>query len=413
MRALPFLLVVTLPLAGQQLRLADLEQMALAANPSLAQAEARVRAAAGRVRQDSAYPNPLAGATGSDISRGEVFRGGEWGGFVEQRIVTAGKLGLARRAAEQNQRVSEQGRETERLRVLIEIRQLYYRALTAQRLVEIRQEMADVTARTASTAGELQNIGQADQPDRLSAEIEAERALLNVTLARNAQEQVWREIAAFVNQPGLGPRPLEGDLEMVPMVAADVALARILSESPAVRASEALVVRNGVLVQRARIENVPDITLRGGLHYNRELLENAGGRVVPAGVQGSFQASVQLPIFNRNQGAIAAAEAEAALAGREADRVRLALQQKFAGEFRHYQDSIAALTRYREALIPKARQAFEMYTGNFRQMSAPYPQLLASQRNYVQLQDEYLGALLGAWESSIEIDGLLAGDGMR
>jgi cobalt-zinc-cadmium efflux system outer membrane protein len=270
--------------------------------------------------------------------------------------------------------------------------------------------MADVTARTATTSAELQNIGQADQPDRLSAEIEAEHALLGVSMARNAQDRVWREIAALVNLPSAAPQRLEGDLEAVPAVVAEAALQRILAESPEIRAAEAFAARNGVLVQRAHAENVPDLQLRGGLHYNRELLELTGGRVAPVGKQGSFEAGIQIPIFNRNQGGIAAAEAEAAMAGREVDRVRLALRQRFAAEFRQYQDSVASLTRYRETLIPKAREAFDMYTANFRQMSAAYPKILASQRDLVQLQDEYLGALLGAWESAIEIDGLLAGE---
>ena len=409
MRAL-LVLIAALPLGAQQLRLADLESMALAANPSLAQADARVRAAAGRMRQAGAYPNPTVGATGGEIHAGEVFRGGEFGGFLEQRIVLGSKLGLARRAAEQDQRASQENREGERLRVLIAIRQLYYRALTAQRLLEVRQEMAGVTARTAATSAELQNIGQADQPDRLTAEIESERAQLAVTIARNAQELVWREIAAFVNQADLLPQRLEGDLESIPMVTADTALARILSESPQVRAAEALAIRDGIMVQRAHAENIPDLQLRGGLHYNRELLESSGGRAAPVGKQGSFEAGIRIPIFNRNQGGVAAAEAEAVLAGREADRVRMALRQRFASVFRQYQDSVATLSRYREALIPKAREAFDMYTGNFRQMSAAYPKILASQRNLIQLQDEYLSSLLGAWESAVEIDGLLAGE---
>jgi len=99
------LFLFALPLAAQQMRLADLETMALNTNPSLAQAYWRIGAAIGRTRQAGAYPNPLVGATGGEMSGGEVFRGGEFGGFLEQRIVLGGKLGLARRAAEQDQRV--------------------------------------------------------------------------------------------------------------------------------------------------------------------------------------------------------------------------------------------------------------------------------------------------------------------
>ena len=66
---------------------------------------------------------------------------GIWGMFVEQRVVMAGKLGLQRRAAEQSRQAAGHLQEAERLRVLITIRGLYYRALGEQRLVKLRQDM--------------------------------------------------------------------------------------------------------------------------------------------------------------------------------------------------------------------------------------------------------------------------------
>ena len=80
--------------------LQDLEKMALAGNPSLAQAEAGSHAALGRARQAGLYPNPILGATGDHNT--PVFNGGSLGGFAEQRIVMGGKLGLSRHAADQD-----------------------------------------------------------------------------------------------------------------------------------------------------------------------------------------------------------------------------------------------------------------------------------------------------------------------
>src|SRR5215831_14956228 len=68
------------------------EQLALQNNPTLAQATAAVRAASGKTLQAGLYPNPIIGVTGDENTPGPVIRGGEFGGFVEQRIVTAGKL---------------------------------------------------------------------------------------------------------------------------------------------------------------------------------------------------------------------------------------------------------------------------------------------------------------------------------
>src|ERR1700690_4452112 len=97
-----FLMLFAVPaLAQQPVTLADLERLALAASPSFAQRQSDVRAAAGRAQQAGKYPNPVLGASGDHVAGGPVLRGGDLGGFVEQRVVTAGKLGLQRRAAEQ------------------------------------------------------------------------------------------------------------------------------------------------------------------------------------------------------------------------------------------------------------------------------------------------------------------------
>jgi len=63
------------------LTLAELEQIALNNNPTLAQAAAEIRAAAGRKLQSGLYPNPTVGYQGEQI-RGGTQRGGEQGFFV-------------------------------------------------------------------------------------------------------------------------------------------------------------------------------------------------------------------------------------------------------------------------------------------------------------------------------------------
>src|SRR5262245_61851274 len=90
------------------LSLADLEKMALDRNPSLGQAKASVDAAAGRVTQAGLYPNPVVSGVGDEISSGPIVRGGEFGGAIQQRIVTAGKLGLNRKIAQQDRAISEE-----------------------------------------------------------------------------------------------------------------------------------------------------------------------------------------------------------------------------------------------------------------------------------------------------------------
>lgn len=404
MRRLWLVAMLAVPaLAQQALTLAELERMAVAASPSVAQSQSEVRATAGRALQAGLYPNPVLGASGDHVAGGPILRGGDLGGFVEQRVVVAGKLGLQRGAAEQSRLAAGHMQEAERLRVLTTIRELYYRALGEQRLVAVRKDMAELAGRTAKTRRELANLGQADRPDVLAADIEAQRAELGVTMARNALDRTWREIAAVVGRAELAASTLDGDFEAVPKVDAEAALAAINAGNPQLLAADANRAGADLQLRRARVENIPDILVRGGIRYNRELI--APGEAI--GTEGFFDIGVQIPIFNRNQGAIAAAGAEAERARLQGSREKLALARRFAGVYKEYKDAVDAAARYRDSMIPAAREAYEMYVGNFTNMAAPYPQVLSTQRNLFQLQEDYVTALMTAWRSAVEIEGLL------
>jgi cobalt-zinc-cadmium efflux system outer membrane protein len=397
------LIVLAVPAWAQQpLTLADLERMALAASPSFAQSQSEVRAAVGRAQQAGLYPNPVLGASGDHVAGGPYLRGGDLGGFVEQRVVMGGKLGLQRKAAEQTRVAAEQMQEAGRLRVLTAIRQLCYRALGEQQLVAVRKDLTELAGRTAKTRRELANLGQADRPDVLAAEIEAERAELGVTMAQNALDQTWREISAMVGQP---VSSLTGDFEAVPKIDADAALAAIYAGNPEFRAAEADRTGADLQLRRARVENIPDIMVRGGVRYNRAAA--VPGLPTALGTEGFFDVGVQVPLFNRNQGSITAAAAEAERARLEGAREKLALARRFAAAYKEYRDAMDTSARYRDSMIPAAREAYEMYLSNFTNMAAPYPQVLLTQRNLFQLQEEYVMALMTAWRNAVEIEGLL------
>jgi len=197
---------------------------------------------------------------------------------------------------------------------------------------------------------------------------------------------------------------LSGDLEALPRLDASVVLDRIYAESPEVRLTEIEASRAEMAVARARKEPVPDIVVRGGVRYNRELLE---ANMRPVGREGFFDIGVEIPLFNRNQGNVAAARAEAARAKLDVDRTKLSLRAHLAEANREYLDAVAASAKYKSEMIPRAEKAFAMYRENFRKMAAAYPMALNAQRNLAQLRDEYVDSLVMAWQRAVEMEGLL------
>ncbi|MBI2679898.1 MAG: TolC family protein [Candidatus Solibacter usitatus] len=405
---LPLLCLSVVTAFAAPLRLEDLERMALANNPALGQAAASVRAAAGKSVQAGLYPNPVISAHGDEISGGPIIRGGEFGGGFSQQLVTAGKLGLSRRVAREHQKEAEADADAQKYRVLNAVRSLYYQALGDQRLIEVRTDLAKLARRAVDISRELANVGQADQPDVLAAEIEADRVELELVNAQNARERTWRQLAAVVNDPSLQPGPLEGDLENLPTLEQEAALQTILNESPEIRAAQADAARAEAAMKRAQVEKIPDIMVSGGVRYNRELLEqSAAGGLRPVGKEGFFEIGVQIPIFNRNQGNVAAARADLDRSRLDVDRTKLMLRARLAVAYKEYRDAAAAAERYRTTMLPKAQKAYDLYLNSFRQMAAAYPQALIAQRNLFQLQDGYVMALVSAWQRSVEIQGML------
>jgi cobalt-zinc-cadmium efflux system outer membrane protein len=389
--------------------LQELQEMALQNNPTFAQAAANIRAAEGRKQQSGVYPNPTVGYQGEQI-RGGSFRGGEQGFFVQQSIVLAGKLGLNQNIFEQEKKQAETEADEQELRVVTNIKMSFIQALAAQQALELRQNLGKLADDAVETSRQLANVGQADAPDVLEAEVEAEQADLAVIMAEQNQQRAWKELATVVGNPHLHLMRLEGNLEDTPPIDADALIEKIVNDSPAVKIAELGVKKAEASLARAKRETVPDLQLRAGMEQNRELLDATGRSV---GLQGFADVGVQIPIFNRNQGGIAASKADVERAQREVERVKLALRERAATVAQNYAYSQTAAARYKNQMIPRAQKAYEMYAKKYSEMAAAYPQVLIAQRTLMQLQIAYLNSLESFAANSVALQSYLLTDGLE
>src|SRR5215813_10591253 len=295
--------------SGCVLTLADLERMALQANPTLAEAHAAIRAAEGRRVQAGLWPNPVVGYTGEEFSARAFGEKSEHFAFIEQTILLGGKLDKSQRIFAQEKVLAQQEAIAQRYRILNTVRMLFYEALGAQRRVETRAELLRIAREAVGVTEQLFNVGQADRPDAYEIEIEAQRAQLDLIMAENRQDQVWQQLGAVIGDPFLKPTCLVGDLEKgLPALEQETALATLLGGSPELKRAQAAVQRARAAIARARAERVPDLFLRGGFGYSTELLETRNPRLAgrKTGPEGFLEIGVRLPIFNRNQGNITA-----------------------------------------------------------------------------------------------------------
>jgi cobalt-zinc-cadmium efflux system outer membrane protein len=398
----------TPPSEQKAITLEELQRMALQNNPTFRQSAANIQAAEGRKKQSGSYPNPTVGYQGEQI-RGGSFHGGEQGFFVQQDIVLGGKLGLNRKIFDQELKQAETEAEEQKMRVVTNVRMSYTQALAAQQTLQLRHNLSKLADDAVETSHQLANVGQADAPDVLESEVEAQQAQLAVTMAEQNQQRVWKALTAVVGNPQLPLMKLEGKLEDSPAVNADELVERIVNESPAVRIAELGVTRAEAALAREKREPIPDLQLRGGMQQNGELLSNGSA----VGLQGFAEVGLRIPIFDRNQGNIAVAKADAERAKREVERVKLVLRERAASVVQNYTFSQAAVDRYKNQMIPRAQKAYEMYSKKYQEMAAAYPQVLIAQRTLMQLEVSYTTALETFATSSLSLQSYLLTDGLE
>ena len=242
------------------LHLEELERIALASNPTIAQVQANVRVSAGLARQAGIYPNPTVGYYADEV-RGGYSGGGKQGGFISQTIVTGGKLRAARRVAELLTQEAGTAGEVQRLRVLNNVRTLFYQVLADQRLVDVRQNLAKLAADATQTSHQLANVGQADRPDVLQAEVEQQQVNVSLRIAQQNLRSSWRTLTAVVGKPDLPQARLEGDLEAIPDLNYEEWLATTLRDNPEMKLAQQSVERAEASLAQAKKAPIPDLQL--------------------------------------------------------------------------------------------------------------------------------------------------------
>ncbi len=389
--------------ADISLTLEGLEQLALARNPTLVQAGANVEDARGRATQSGLYPNPTVGYTGEQIGlRGDAAPGEHQGMFVDQTIVTAGKLRLNRAKFGQEVTQMEWQAAAQQYRVVNGVRVRYYQLLAMQKLLAVRTELLKLAEDIVTTAEELVNVGQANKPDLLQARIEARQAKVSLQNARALYDAARQQLAAFVGVQQLPDGPLPGDLEAgSPLPDYQETLAHLLEASPELWIARTDIARNQFALQREQVEPIPNVQLRAATGYNFESKT----------VTTSVNAGIRLPVYDKNQGNIRSATAQLAKAQAEVGRVELSLQRRLARAFARYRTALAVVETYRKENLPDSREAYLLYKESFEKRRAAYPQVLIAQRNYFQIATEYVEALEKLRRAEAEIRGLLLVDG--
>ena len=245
---------------------------------------------------------------------------------------------------------------------------------------------------------------EADLLDVDLRRIEAER-LLALGRADAALVQLKQLLGMPPEEPLLLSETLEG---LVAGRAIDAVAAAPPSAAtrPDVREADARVTVADARIAQARNEGRVDVSLFGS--YMRmdsgfaQLGFNAAGALER--VRGRFNylaagAMVMVPLFNRNQGQVAAAQAERAGAEARREAVELSARAEVAAAQARDERARQAVALYAGGVRPLARQNLDVVRQTFDLGRATVFDVLAEQRRYLEIEVAYTNALREAWEA--------------
>jgi outer membrane protein, heavy metal efflux system len=385
-----------------RITLDELQQIALANNPTLSQAGARVRALQGKQVQVGLYPNPVIGYIGDEM--GNEGTAGQQGGFLKQEIVTNGKRGLSRSTVGHEINQAEYTMQVQRWRILNDVSAGGYEVLVAQRTVELDDQLVRIGEAGMKAAENMMKAKEVSRVDLLQARVEANSAKLQLDNARNQYMAAWRKLAVIIGMPDLGPKSLEDELEQeLPPLTWNESLTRLMAESPELAQARAGLERARCNLARECAERIPNVDLEGGVRYN-----NASRDPVA-----TFQIGVPLQLYNRNQGNIAKAQAELSASGSEVRRVELELQARLTETYQRYTSASQQVQRYVKDILPDAKQSLEIVRIGYEQGEFGYLELLTAQRTYFRVNLAYVESLREYWINRVRIEGMLMTGGLH
>src|SRR5439155_5922320 len=208
------------------------------------------------------------------------------------------------------------------------------------------------------------------------------------------------------------PLRLRGDfsnlIDQLPPVAE--ATGRALRERPdlqALRAAESLAIAR---IEQARAEGRLEASISAGYERMNSSFPvfgvNENGQLQP--VQDVFHflkfgISLDLPIRNKNQGAIEAAVAESDAVGHRREFAELTVRREVASAYALYERAARAMEIFRVGVREPARANLDVVRQTYELGSKTLIDYIGEQRRFIELENDFIDTELAVYNARVEI----------
>lgn len=386
-----------------QLSLQEALTIAMIRNPDLLAADLEVQARQDETWQAGLRPNPELqtdienfGGTGS-LSGARIS---ETTISVGQLIELGGKRARRVTAARLDARLAKWDLESRRIELNTSITRLYIDAVARDRLLEVATKLLEISERLRDAVGARVSAGKVSPIENERALIVVGKVRADYDAADAAREEAFSLLAIALGKGRSDIEALSGVLAPATVPPSKSVLIGYISDNPEIARWATEVDARQAALDIERANRIPDVQVGGGVRY----FEDVGDTAFVATL------TVPLPLFNRNQGAIAAASKRVDRSRAEADSAVRSTNGQFEASYAKLKSSAMRSIALDRDLSPAARKAFEATEIGYREGKFDLVTLLDAQRTYFEIETDAISALAEYYSARAVIEALIGRD---
>jgi cobalt-zinc-cadmium efflux system outer membrane protein len=289
--------------------------------------------------------------------------------------------------------------QTELRAVRRELREAFYSLIFADQRLQLTDSLLDIARRLRDTAQARVDSGAAPRLEVLQADLEVVRAESEVDLAHGLRASAQARLNGILDRPPAQATVVAGSLDDgITTVAIEEADAQFRANNPELAGLERQIAVEQRRVDLLRAERTPAPVFSIGGVFDAPGEFSAGLR---AGV------SVGLPIFNRNQGEIAASVATASQLRARRDALARTLENSVYASVQDISARRSQVDAFRQRLVPTASELATLSEESYRAGRSTILGVLEAERSVRELSEEALQASLDLQLALAELEELI------
>lgn len=367
--------------------------LAQQANPTLSAARHELAAHDGALQQARALPNPELQTLVEDTRRASRSTTMQ----LNQLIELGGKRAARSAAAEADRQLADTALAQQQADTRAAVASAFVDVLAAQQAQLLADSAQALAARATAVTARRVAAGKASPVEATRATVFEASVRLDTNLARSTLATARLRLAALWGNTTPRFSVAEGNLELLPPLAAQQDLLARLQQAPALRQARHALARQQAQVSIEQRRATPDITLSIGMKRSEELGRN----------QAIIGLALPLPLFDRNAGNTLEALRRSDKAGDELAAADVRLQTELATAIERLATAQRDIDNLQRDILPGAQSAYDAASKGFEFGKFAFLDVLDAQRTLLQVKNQALRALTEAQQAHIAIERLL------